>query len=110
MEEDFADKSHLTRLLGIKLCFAAAAYFILFDANYMHSRAILSFYLQCNGHVSIIDFFKSEGSIRGWHRDRVVGDQEEVGLVEEDEVGEVLVQVEHQALLPQVDPNWLRIN
>ena len=30
--------------------------------------------------------------------------------MKEDEVGEVLLKVEHQALLPQVDSNWLRVN
>ena len=30
--------------------------------------------------------------------------------MKEDEVGEVLLKVEHQALLPQVDSNWLLVN
>ena len=48
-------------------------------------------------------FLIGEGCVRGWHCDRVEGDQEEVRLVEDDEVGEIFVQVEHQAILPQVD-------
>ena len=71
---------------------------------------LLFTFLQCEGTVTIADFFKRDGAVRAWHGDRVEGDQEEVRIVEEDEVREILVQVEHQALLPYVDPKGLWVD
>ena len=71
---------------------------------------LLFTFLQCEGTVTIADFFERDGAVRAWHGDRVEGDQEEVRIVEENKVGEILVQVEQQALRSQVNPNRFRIN